>query len=160
FSADGSRLAVLNTKDVQVLDTDTLKEIRSLRRASATAPDFLTGVERSWEPGPFLSADGRYLAVPMLNRRLAVWDVNGGMLLWDTPLPTEGWFRGGVFTADGRTVVLDMEDFLQLRERATGKERRRLNRPGAAGSGYGSVSSSFSLLLVAGRDGRVLAQVG
>src|SRR5262249_45489651 len=48
FSADGSRLAVLNPKGVQVLDTDTLKEIRSLRRASATAPDFWTGVERSW----------------------------------------------------------------------------------------------------------------
>src|SRR5262249_8691885 len=138
----------LEEGQVKVYAADTLKEVRALTPPPALpALPRLDAKEPVRDAGPFLSPDGRYAAAPTPDQALAAWDVGTGGLLWRVALPTEGRFRGGAFTADGRGLAVDMEDFVLLLERTTGKERRRLRKTGAADARgrfpTSSVSASF-----------------
>jgi WD40 repeat protein len=159
FSGDGRRLAGFDLKggEVKIYDADTLKEIRTLGRPVAGFGDLEVDIS------PFFSTDGRYLAVPSGPKELVLWDAEAGISLWKATLPEEGTFRGGVFTPDGRTMIVDLDQFLVLLERATGKERRRLGKPippekGLEPSGNRRGPFLRSLLVVA-RGSRTLAQL-
>jgi WD40 repeat protein len=166
FSPDGKRLAVLNTEErsIRLYDVATLKEVRALAPPRPKGEDDESGPEVS----PFFSPDGQLIAAPTHQRTLALWDIASGAVLWEAPLRSAR-FRGGVFTADGRTVALDLEDTVLLLERMTGKIRQRLDnpRPGPRRGGrypgrfgYGSPGAADRQLLAAAPDGRTLAQAG
>ena len=166
FSPGGRRLAVLKVEDggVKVYATDTLREVRAL----TPPPADVDADEAIPEGAPFFAPGGRYLATHTRDRGLAVWDVEAGRLLWQWALPSGGRVRGGTFTADGRTIVLDMGDSVLLLERSTGKERQRLGRPGSADAADGGRSGfrrgpyfrADRQALAVSPDGRTLAQVG
>ena len=147
---------------MKVFDAVTLKELRTLTPSCVKTDDD----ESSPDAGPFFSPDGRHVAAPTLDRKLAVWDVASGVLLWEAPLSVAGNFRGGVFTADGRTVALDMDGFVLLLERTTGKERRRLGSPqtgrGRGRGRFGRFGSSVpdQQTLASVPNGRTLASAG
>lgn len=165
FSSDGKNLALLNTEDrtIRLYDVATLKEVRSMAPPRPKGEDDESGPEIS----PFFSPDGLLIAAPTHQNTLAVWDVGSGSLLWETPLRSAR-FRGGVFTADGRTIALDLDDSILLLERRTGKLRQRLYNPrgfvGRGGPRYGRFGYGYfgvdRQVLASAPDGRTLAQAG
>jgi hypothetical protein len=118
-------------------------------------------------PPPVFSPDGRLLAAPGRGV-LDIWDVVAGRHLRHLALPEDRGAAGAVFTPDGRSLALDIEDgTVTLWELATGKERRRYGTkpnlladrplPGAPPGFALPIPDADPVLLAISPDGRLLA---
>jgi WD40 repeat protein len=125
LSADGNAIALTDTRErvVRVCDHEG-KELRSFELPDA--PPLLPGMKAPVDPAkaPVFSPDGTLLAV-RADTRMVVYSLATGRKVGRLSF-RQGQAAGGVvFSADGRSLVMDHQDgTVGLWEVATGRERR------------------------------------
>lgn len=136
-----------------------------------------SGREKGVEQGFALSADGKFLALPITkdkSTRMQLWDVSAAKLVWDVATPAD-WIPGTTIVASDGRVIAGYTDLITL-DATTGKQLARWDLvksgvlpvdesnnthcyPSRDGSMLGFVIQNVGIFLVDSRTGKLVRRI-